>query len=283
LINLFDWQALGCLAIEGGVQLPESADLNRKEATFSFRPIGRFYGVFKEKFGTPRQAMMIKEARGVLILNKDHQFAQALSLLETFSHLWLIYVFDRDLDKAWHPMIMPPRIGKPNRVGVFASRSPHRPNPIGMSVARIDSITELEKHQFAIHLSGADLLDNTPVLDIKPYLPYADSVVEANTGWVDPQIVKYPVIISEEVEQFIASSSHLLQPDFRSLLLSVVELDPRPTTLRRRAPIESLRSEGKKFAFRFLGFNIRCLIHNHHIEVRSIEAMERRAQKVRRF
>lgn len=244
------------------------------EREFRFQPIGYFYGVFKEKFGTPRQSMMIKGAGGVLILRSDHRYVQALKYLDSFSHLWILFVFDRDLEKDWHPMIMPPRTEKPNRVGVFASRSPHRPNPIGMSVAKIEGVSEIESHQFAIHLSGADLLDGTPVLDIKPYLPYSDIIEEASSGWADPKIPRYPVQFSSEVEEFISKYIQPHQPEFRELLLSVIELDPRPTTLRRRAPIESQKSQSKKFAFRFMGWNIQCVIVDHEIQVLEIRLID---------
>jgi len=222
---------------------------------YEFTPIGVATSVFEETFGTPRQSGLVPSASAVLLL--DSEFHLAIQHLEGFSHLWVIFVFHKNIEKGWTPLVMPPRL-EPNRVGVFASRSPHRPNPIGISVGKIEKIEAKAKEKIQIHLSGIDLLDGTPILDIKPYLTYADSVPEASSGWAKEKISRYPVEFSAQAEAQmieICKSSH---PNFRELLTQVVELDPRPTTQRRRAPMNDERADGKVFGFRLLGFHIRC-------------------------
>lgn len=238
--------------------------------SFEFKPIGYVRSVFKETFGTPRQSGLVSAATATLQLSSETDFSLAVQRLEGFSHLWVVFVFHRNLQKEWTPLVMPPRVAKPSRVGVFASRSPHRPNPIGMSLGKIEKLDTQKKSGIEIELSGTDLLDGTPVLDIKPYLSYADSVPAASNGWASEPIKRYLVKYSSEAEkqlEEICSSSH---PNFRELLTQVVELDPRPTTQKRRAPMEGEKVDGKIFSFRILGFHIRCELHSEAFLVTDI-------------
>ena len=215
---------------------------------FQHQAIGFLKTRFKEKFGVPRQSLMMREARGVLKLKPDPSYAQALLHLEKFSHLWLVFVFHQDMDKPWRPTIRPPRLDAPRKVGLFASRSPHRPNPIGISAVKLESIDLQAPGGIEIHVSGVDLLDGTPILDIKPYLPYADSIVEANAGWAGSEIPKYAVHFSEECEATLQSLKPTPQvPDWRELITQTLEWDPRPTSQRRAMPIESGEFNGMRF------------------------------------
>jgi tRNA-Thr(GGU) m(6)t(6)A37 methyltransferase TsaA len=233
----------------------------------TYAPIGHLRTCFTEKFGAPRQAQMIPAARGLLKLRPDPGFAQALQGLETFSHVWVIFVFDRHAGQAWRPLVKSPRVNVP-RVGVFASRSPHRPNPIGMSAVALDKIDLNAPGGIEIHLSGIDILDNTPVLDIKPYLPYADIVAEANAGWAHESIRQFPVTFSSEAEQKIAATA--TGPEslrLRALIEQMLSWDPRPASQRETMPLGSPETEGRVFRFRVAGHDVEWRAQGEGIHV----------------
>lgn len=235
---------------------------------FSFTPIGWLATPFKEKFGVPRQSLMMSEARGILKLNPEPRHPMALRNLEQFSHVWILFVFHKNLDKAWHSLIDTPRLDAQQRMGVFATRSPNRPNPIGMSAVKLDSIDFAAPGGIEIHLSGLDILDGTPVLDIKPYLPYADRIPEANSGWIQSEILRYPVAFSEQSLQALKVLENT--PHLQKLIVQMLELDPRPTSQKRATPILDPKSSGLKFAFRILHLDIRWEIRDAGIWVDSL-------------
>jgi len=243
-------------------------------SAFNFKPIGFIRSAFKEKFGLARQSMMISHSVGVLKLNDDPQFKLAVADLENFSHLWVIFVFHFHFDDTWRPSITPPRVDGPKKVGVFASRSPYRPNPIGMSALKIERIDIDAPGGVEIHLSGLDLLDGTPVLDIKPYLPYADRIEEANSGWVPPETKKYPVSFSEKSLEKIQEWTTASNPHLKEFLIQVLELDPRPTSLRRHYPIEKITPQRRLFGFRMMNFEIKCEIREGGIHVLDLLPLE---------
>ena len=244
--------------------------MSQNESYF-FKPIGYIKSCFKEKFGVARQSMMISQALGVLKLNPDPAYLNSLSHLSEFSHIWIIFVFHKNIEKGWKPLINPPRIEAPKQVGVFASRSPHRPNPIGMSVVKIEEIDFLAPGGIEIHLSGLDILDGTPVLDIKPYLSFADSFIDATLGWANQSIPKYRVEFSSESLISIQKSGTKYHPNLQALLKQMLELDPRPTSQRKRSSIESDESEGLVFAFRIFDFDVKWKIHNKGIFVLELD------------
>ncbi len=214
---------------------------------------------------------MVKNATGILKLENNSAFTEALSEIETFSHLWLIFVFHKDLDKPWRSKIDPPKLDAKKKVGVFASRSPHRPNPIGMSVVKLERIDWDAPKGIEIHLSGIDLLDQTPILDIKPYLPYSDSVLDANSGWVDTEMPKYSVSFSAESLETLSNLSKKTHPKIKELIEQMLEWDPRPTSQRRSLPMNSPKTNLMKFAFRLHDLDIHWQIQNgspHVTEVR---------------
>ncbi len=229
--------------------------------TYSFLPIGFMKTCFGEKFGTPRQAGLVPGAHGVLKLNSDPAFSLALQQLETFSHVWLIYAFDRHAEQAWRPLIESPRVDAP-RVGVFASRSPHRPNPIGMSALKLERIDFEAKGGIELHLSGVDILDGTPVFDIKPYLPYADLIPSATSGWAGAEIEKFPVSFSEESEATLSDNKRL-----RTLIEQMLSLDPRPISQRKAMPLASPDNEGRVFRFRVTDFDVEWQVKDRGVKV----------------
>jgi tRNA-Thr(GGU) m(6)t(6)A37 methyltransferase TsaA len=236
------------------------------EATNLYQPIGFLKSSFNEKFGVPRQSMMIQEAKAELQLLPKSRFSQSIEDLDRFSHVWVIFIFDRNFEKGWRSTIRPPRVGAPRKVGVFASRSPHRPNPIGISVVQLDRIERDPKKGAVLHLSGVDFLDGTPVIDIKPYLPYADSLPHASGGWASGEIPKYKVSFSEKSLETMTQNSERY-PRLQALVHQMLEWDPRPTSQRRAMPIEAPSSQGMVFGFRILDFDVKWEIQNGKIFV----------------
>ena len=219
-----------------------------------FNPIGVLESCYTEKFGVPRQSLMVSAARGVIRFKKEFSSPECFLHLEGFSHLWVVYVFHKAQNEnhpgAWSPTIVPPRMEAPPRVGVFASRSPHRPNPIGLSVVKIEEIRRTREGVTEIEVSGVDILDGSPVLDVKPYLPYADGVLDAKSGWVEGEIPRYPVEFNPE------SAAKADQFHLRALIEETLTYDPRPRSQRERNPIEAESSVGRRFAFRLKYFDI---------------------------
>lgn len=199
-------------------------------------PIGTIHSVFKEKFGIPRQAGLITEAKATLILHPPFNRPEAVAGLEAFSHVWLIYIFHAIEKGKWKPTVRPPRLGGNRRTGVFATRSSFRPNPIGLSVVKLDKVVT-RAPEICLELSGVDLLDGTPVLDIKPYLPYADAVTGAAGGFA--QDAPDPVLsvafspaaraVGERLENGAA-------PGILDLIRQMLALDPRPAYMDESAP-----------------------------------------------
>jgi tRNA-Thr(GGU) m(6)t(6)A37 methyltransferase TsaA len=191
-------------------------------------PIGFIESCFKDKFGTPRQPGLVKSAWAKLKIRADLQPEEALQGLEGFSHVWLVWVFHQNKVARYHAKVHPPRMGGKS-IGLFATRTPHRPNPIGLSLVEL---IKVEKD--GIIVSGADLVDGTPILDIKPYLPEIESIPNAKTGWTS-EVVKDPI----QVEFTEHASKVLVQwqqrnPDkkLQEVIEDTLKLDPRPVVYR---------------------------------------------------
>lgn len=191
------------------------------ESPFPVVPIAHIRTCFKEKFGTPRQAGLIPSARGEIVFEPACRHPEAFRGLENFSHLWLIFLFDKSADQGWRPTVRPPRLGGNERMGVFATRSPFRPNPIGLSAVRLESIDYTHEQGPVLHVLGADIVDGTPVLDIKPYIPYADSIPDAAGGFARETPNPVPVHIPGD----LAGS---LPPDWLDIITQTLSADPRP-------------------------------------------------------
>ncbi len=195
---------------------------------FTFETIGTIHSCFKEKFGIPRQAGLAPDARAVLKLKPPYSRAENLHGLEVYSHLWLIYVFHAVVARSDKTTVRPPRLGGNRRVGVFGSRSNYRPNPIGLSACELVRIEVSHGHGI-LHLKGVDILDQTPVIDIKPYLPYADACPTAAAGWAtEPPATVFAVHFSAQAEARLASLPPVERHPLRRLIQQVLSLDPRP-------------------------------------------------------
>ncbi len=196
--------------------------------TFHFSAIATISSCFKEKFGIPRQPGLVKTATAELHLDK--QFSEeSVRSLQGFSHLWLSFVFHKNLQQGWQPMVRPPRLGGNTKVGVFASRSPFRPNPVGLSVVELLGIEERQSG-IVLQLGSCDLLDKTPILDIKPYLPYIDALPEAKGGFASskPQIkmqVEFTPLALRQCQQ----AEQRLGKALKKMIEEILQLDPRPS------------------------------------------------------
>lgn len=197
---------------------------------FDFSPIATVHSCYRTKFGIPRQSGLIDEAKGALELLPPYNQPNAIRGLEEFSHIWVIFVFSENLREGWKATVRPPRLGGDRRIGVFASRSPFRPMPIGLSAMRLEGIEIRPRGKILLKVSGLDLVDGTPVLDIKPYLPYTDSIPDAVGGFAPTAPPEAP--LSVEFSESAARSLEKSPPEFRELCRKVVSADPRPAYQR---------------------------------------------------
>ncbi len=195
---------------------------------FTFKAIGTISSCFKERFGIPRQPGLVPEARA--LLKMIHPFGQpdAMKELESFSHIWVLFVFHASMRDFRKTTVRPPRLGGNKRAGVFATRSSFRPNAIGMSAIELEKITYQGK-ETCLHLKGVDILDGTPVLDIKPYLPYADSISHAKSGFApSPSASIFDVTFSPEAKSFCLKKEQENYPGLIKLIEQILKTDPRP-------------------------------------------------------
>ncbi len=178
---------------------------------------------FKTKFGLPRQSGLIDAVKGEIIFEPEYRNADAFRGLEEFSHIWLIWQFSEAVRDTWSPTVRPPKLGGNTRMGVFATRSPFRPNPIGLSAVKLEKIEFTKEYGPVLTVSGCDLEDGTPIYDIKPYLAYADSRPDAKGGFTDTLNLK-PLQVN-----FAEHTDALLNKTQKETLVSVLEQDPRPS------------------------------------------------------
>lgn len=198
-------------------------------------PIALTRSCFRDKFGVPRQPGLTRFAHADLVIQPPFDREDAFRGLETASHLWLTFQFHEAVRAEWRPVVRPPRLGGNRKMGVFASRSPFRPNSLGLSVVRNEGLGRDDNGRLVLRISDHDLIDGTPILDIKPYLPFADSVPEASLGWADSAPTeRLPVVFLEEAEEQLAGLSATQYPDLRGLIEDVVSYDPRPSFRRGR-------------------------------------------------
>ncbi len=191
--------------------------------------MGHISSCFKDKFTIPRQPGLVPEAIAELILDKPYAAAEMVRGLEGFSHIWIIFVFHAIPAGKWRPTVKPPRLGGNQRFGVFATRSTHRPNPIGLSVVKLAGI-ETREGRLVLTLEGCDLLDGTPVLDIKPYLPYTDVIPDARGGFASTgPVEQFHVCFTLQAAKECESASARLNRDIESLIRQLLALDPRPS------------------------------------------------------
>ena len=188
----------------------------------NIKTIARIESDFPEKFGIPRQSGLLRTLKSVIRFEPEFRNADALRGLEGFSHLWILWIFSENVRDTWKPTVRPPRLGGNKRLGVFATRSSFRPNPIAMSCVKIEEIRTEGKNGPEIVVSGADLMDRTPIVDIKPYLPYTDSIADATSGFAigEPERSLHVEITAEQLSAFPQAK--------REALVDLLAQDPRP-------------------------------------------------------
>lgn len=192
----------------------------------NFSPIGVVRSCFKEKFGIPRQPGLAPSSRGQILMQPPFDQEDAFAGLEGVSHIWLQFVFHQSADHPWQPKVRPPRLGGNRSVGVFATRSPFRPNALGLSVVRYLGWVR-EHGQLCVNIAGLDLLDQTPILDIKPYVPYVDLVPSAINELAQDAPALMPVRFADDAARTCAELA-ANGMDWRQLIVEVVQQDPRP-------------------------------------------------------
>lgn len=193
---------------------------------FTFETIGLVHSCYKDKFAIPRQARLVTASTASIELIPPYNDIEITRGLEDFSHLWLSFIFHRHLDKGWNTTVKPPRLDGKQRFGVLATRASFRPNPIGLSVVELDSI-EQQGGKLLLHIKGADLLDQTPIIDIKPYVPYSDSILDARGGFTDQiKEQKFKVSLSPQAENDCVQAS-LKYPQIREFIAQLLSLDHR--------------------------------------------------------
>ena len=221
--------------------------------------IARIYTDFDEKFGIPRQSGITYELVGKIVFEPEYRVAEALRGIDGYSHLWLIWQFSKAQRDVWSPTVRPPRLGGNRRMGVFATRSPYRPNPIGLSSVRLLSVEETPEHGTVLFVAGADILSGTPIYDIKPYLAYTDSHPDAIGGFADP-VRDYALRVS--IDESLLSH---FPPEKRSSLIAVLSHDPRPSYQD---------DPEREYGMLFAGYEIRFFVDGGTLRVSSIKKGE---------
>lgn len=217
--------------------------------------IARIHSDFSTKFGIPRQSGLVGSLKSMVVFEPEYRNPDALRGVEGFSHIWLIWEFSEAVRDTWSPTVRPPRLGGNKRLGVFATRSPFRPNAIGLSSVKLDSIETHPEFGVVLYVSGADLMDKTPIFDIKPYIPYTDSHPDAIGGFTD--LANNYLLNVDFPDQWLG----LVPESRREALLEVLAHDPRPSYQNDSARV---------YGFEFAGFDVRFSVNNGVLAVREI-------------
>ena len=221
----------------------------------SIQVIARMHSDFATKFGIPRQSGLVEELRSTIVFEPEFRNPDTLRGIEDFSHLWIIWQFSEAVRTDWSPTVRPPRLGGNTRLGVFATRSPFRPNSLGLSSVKLLGVEKTEKFGTVLHVGGADLMDGTPIFDIKPYIPYGDSHPDATGGFTDTAddfllTVNFPEALL-----------NILPEEKRQAAIGVLSHDPRPSYQRK---------PGRFYGLTFAGFDIRFTVDESTLTVTEV-------------
>ena len=223
--------------------------------TMTLKVIAHIHTAFPTKFGIPRQSGLVDGLRGEIIFTPEYRNADALRGLEDFSHIWLVWQFSGAVRESWSPTVRPPRLGGNTRMGVFATRSPFRPNPLGLSSVRLEAIEHRPEVGPVLIVRGADLMDGTPIYDIKPYIPYGDCHPDATGGFTD---TAGDFLLNVSFPPALLS---LLPEDKRDAAIGVLSHDPRPSYQR---------SPERVYGLSFAGYDIRFTVEENILTVREV-------------
>ena len=218
--------------------------------------IARMHSDFATKFGIPRQSGLVEELRSTIVFEPEYRNPDTLRGIEDFSHLWIIWQFSEAVRQGWSPTVRPPRLGGNTRMGVFATRSPFRPNNLGLSSVKLLGVEHTEKYGTVLHVGGADLMDGTPIFDIKPYIPYGDCHPEATGGFTDKAgefllNVDFPPALLEKLPE-----------EKRQAAIGVLSHDPRPSYQRK---------PDRVYGLTFGGFDIRFKVNGDVLTVLEVD------------
>ena len=217
--------------------------------------IARMHSDFATKFGSPRQSGLVEELESTIVFEPEFRNPDTLRGIEDFSHLWIIWQFSEAVRTDWSPTVRPPRLGGNTRLGVFATRSPFRPNSLGLSSVKLLGVEKTEKYGTVLHVGGADLMDGTPIFDIKPYSPYGDSHPDATGGFTDTAgdfLLKVT---------FPEALLNILPEDKRDAAMGVLSHDPRPSYQRK---------PGRVYGLTFAGYDIRFTVEDDILTVTEV-------------
>ena len=218
----------------------------------AIQTIARMRSDFPTKFGIPRQSGLVEELESTIVFEPEFRNPDALRGIEGYSHLWIIWQFSQAVRQEWSPTVRPPRLGGNTRMGVFATRSPFRPNNLGLSCVKLLGIEHTQTDGTVLHVAGADLMDGTPIFDIKPYVPYSDSFPDAVGGFTDT---------ADDFILNVEFPEHLLlkiPPNKRQAAIGVLSHDPRPSYQRK---------PGRIYGLSFAGFDIRFTVEDKMLTV----------------
>jgi len=229
---------------------------------YSISAIGHIQSPYKQKFAIPRQPRLVPEAKAKLIFTPEFNREEFVRGIDEFTHIWLLFRFHETADKGFSAMVRPPRLGGNERKGVFATRATFRPNAIGMSAVKLEGI-EYKNGQLSLLLAGIDLLNGTPIIDIKPYLPYSDAMQDASAGFADTRPeTQMSVEFTSEVTNFIEQQTQY--PDLLNFISNVLKQDPRPAYKKQKDGEQS-------YGMTLYDYNIRWQVNGEHNVVTSIE------------
>ncbi len=218
----------------------------------TIKPIARMRSDFATKFGIPRQSGLVQQLRSTIVFEPEFRNEDALRGIEDFSHLWIIWQFSEAVRDGWAPTVRPPRLGGNTRMGVFATRSPFRPNNLGLSCVKLLGVEHTEEFGTVVHVGGADLMDGTPIFDIKPYIPYSDCKADATGGFTDTAGDFFLKVV------FPDGLLQKLPEDKRDAAIGVLSHDPRPSYQRK---------PGRIYGLTFAGFDIRFTVEESTLTV----------------
>lgn len=224
----------------------------------TIHPIARMHSDFSSKFGIPRQSGLVQQLESTIVFEPAYRNADALRGIEDFTHLWLIWQFSEAVRQDWSPTVRPPRLGGNTRMGVFATRSPFRPNNLGLSCVQLLGVETTQDVGTVLHVGGADLLDGTPIFDIKPYIPYADCHPEATGGFTDSA---GDFLLSVD---FPPNLLNRLPAGKREAAAAVLSHDPRPSYQR---------TPGRVYGLSFAGYDIRFIVEENHLQVLDVQPL----------
>lgn len=226
--------------------------------TMEMHPIAHMRSDFPTKFGIPRQSGLVEELRSMIVFEPEYRSEDALRGIEDFSHLWLIWQFSQAVREGWSPTVRPPRLGGNTRMGVFATRSPFRPNNLGLSCVRLLEKRHTKEFGTVLVVGGADLMDGTPIFDIKPYIPYGDCIPQA-TGGFTSRVGDF--LLKVDFPQELLKK---LPPDKQAAAIGVLSHDPRPSYQNQ---------PGRVYGLSFGGFDIRFTVEEEILTVLNVEPL----------